>query len=196
MSRNTTVKFKYSLFYVLRDKYLCLLGFSSFVRNDQFKFYRLILLLMCMDILSNPGPESNKIHSLYIIHLNTRSIRNKLDYLSNIVDSFQIACFSETHLGADIDSSNLNIEDKPLRKNRTRNGGGIIVYMSSLLKYNRRQNLGSAQIKTIWVEIKLKYKNLLLCGLYRSNFNVSKSLFITEIQNSLEIALDYTPHIF
>ena len=64
----------------------CLLGFSSFVRNDQFKFYRLILLLMCMDIHSNPGPESNKIHSLDIMHLNTRSMRNKLDYLSNIVD--------------------------------------------------------------------------------------------------------------
>ena len=37
----------------------CLLGFSSFVRNYQFKFYRLILLLMCMIIVSNPGPESN-----------------------------------------------------------------------------------------------------------------------------------------
>ena len=71
-----------------------------------------------MDIHSNPGPETNKIHSLDIIHLNTRSIRNKLDYLSNVVDSFQIACFSETHLDTDIDSSNLNIEgfDKPLRR--------------------------------------------------------------------------------
>ena len=99
-------------------------GFSSFVKNDQFKFYRLILLLLCMVIHSNPGPESNVIHSLDIIHLNTRSIRNKLDYLS-IVYSFQITCFSETHLDANIDSSNLNREDfdKPLRKDRTRYGG-------------------------------------------------------------------------
>ena len=74
------------------------MSLASFLNNDQFKFYRLILLLMCMDIHTNPGPEPNEIHSLDIIHLNTRSIRNKLDYLSNVVASFQIACFSETHL--------------------------------------------------------------------------------------------------
>lgn len=103
-----------------------LLGLSSFVRNDQFKFYRLILLLMCMDIHSNPGPEQNEIHALDIVHLNTRSIRNKLDYLSNVVDSFQIVCFSETHLDVEINSNILNLEgfDEPIRKDRTRNGGG------------------------------------------------------------------------
>ena len=152
---------------------------------------------MYMDSHSNPGPESNEIHSLDIIHLNTSSIRNKLGYLSNVVDSFQIACFSETHLDADIDSSNLNIEgfDKPLRKDRTRNGGGIMVYMSILLKYNTRHALESPQIETIWAEIKLTDRNLLLCYMYRSDFNASQSLFITEIQNSVAIALDYTPHI-
>ena len=42
----------------------CLLGLSSLVKNDQFKFYKLILLLMCMDIHSNPGLDSDGfIHS-------------------------------------------------------------------------------------------------------------------------------------
>ena len=83
---------------------------------------------------SNPGPISDEIHSLDIIHLNTRSIRNKIDYLSNLVESFQIACFSETHLDTDIDSDSLKLGgfDEPLRKDRTRNGGEIMVYMSSL----------------------------------------------------------------
>ena len=53
----------------------CLLGLSSLVKNDQFKFYKLILL--CMDIHSNPGPDSDGIHSLDIVHLNTRSIRSE-----------------------------------------------------------------------------------------------------------------------
>ena len=94
-----------------------------------------------MDVHSNPEPDSDGIHSLDIVHLNTRSIRNKLD----LVESFQIAYFTETHLDAGVSSSNLILEgfDEPLRKDRTRNGGGILVYLSNLLKYNRRHDLES-----------------------------------------------------
>ena len=45
----------------------CLLGLSSLVKNDQFKFYKLILLLMCVDIHSNPGQDADGIHSLDIV---------------------------------------------------------------------------------------------------------------------------------
>ena len=37
-----------------------------------------------------------------------------------------------------------------------------------------------------------KYFNLLF---YRSDFNVSQSLFVSELQNSIETTLDYTPFI-
>ena len=84
----------------------CLLGLSSLVKNDQFKFYKLILLMMCMDIHSNSGPDSDGIQSLDVVHLNTSSIRNKLEFLPNLVELFQIACFTETHLDADVSSSN------------------------------------------------------------------------------------------
>ena len=67
--------------------------------------------------------------------------------------------------------------------------------MSNLLKCNRRHYLESPNIETIWVEIKLKDLYSLLCCLYRSDFNASQSLFINEIQNSIEIALDYTSHV-
>ena len=79
---------------------------------------------MCMDIHTDPGPISDEIHSLDIIHLNTRSIRNKIDYLSNSVESFEIACFSETHLDTNIDSNSWKPDglDEPLQKDRTRNG--------------------------------------------------------------------------
>ena len=83
-----------------------LLCLSSSVKNDQFKFYKLILLLMCMDIHSNPGPNSDGIHSLDMVHLNTRSIRNKYEYIPNLVESFKIACFTEAHLDADVSSNN------------------------------------------------------------------------------------------
>ena len=94
---------------------------DCFVKNDNFRFYRLLILLICMAIEENPGPESEGIYSLDILHLNTRSIRNKLEYLSNLVESFHIARFSETHLGRDVDSNNLILTgfDEPIRNDKT-----------------------------------------------------------------------------
>ena len=96
--------------------------------------------------------------TLDILHLNTRSIRNKLEYLSNLVESFHIACFSETHLDRDVDSNNLILTgfDEPIRNDRNSNGGGVMIYMSSQLKYSRRQDLENPHIETIWLEIQLK----------------------------------------
>ena len=68
----------------------CLLGLSSLVKYD-FKFYKFILLfillLMCMDIHSNTGPDSDEIHSLDIVHLNTRSIRKLEFQFSRIISN-------------------------------------------------------------------------------------------------------------
>ena len=117
-----------SLNYILRMQLLC--GLSSFVflalrclnKNEQFAFYRIILLMICMDIHPNPGPnDTNSAHTIDILHLNTRSIRNKLNFISNLSNSYQVVCFSETHLDdkCTIDSNSLHLEgfDIPLRKN-------------------------------------------------------------------------------
>ena len=76
-----------------------------------------------MDINTNPRSQSDEIH------LNTRSIRNKTEYLSNLVESFHIACFSETHLDREIDSRYLKLDsfDEPIRNDRIINVGGIMV---------------------------------------------------------------------
>ena len=97
------------------------------------KSHKGLLLLMCMDIHSNLGPDLDGIYSLDIVHLNTKIIRNKLEFLINLVESFQIACYTETHLDADVSFSNLILEgfNEPLRKDRARNGGGILVYLSN-----------------------------------------------------------------
>ena len=55
---------------------------------------------MCMDIHPNPGTSTSETHTLDIFHLYTRSVRNKLDHLSDINDSYHVLCFSETHLDA------------------------------------------------------------------------------------------------
>ena len=40
-----------------------LLGLLRYLKNDEFSWYRMILLIMCMDIHSNPGPFTD-INSL------------------------------------------------------------------------------------------------------------------------------------
>ena len=85
--------------------------------------------------------------------------------------------------------------DEPLSKDRTRNGGGIMVYISSILKYCRRTDSENPKIETIWIEINHKELKILLCCLYKSDLIASQSLCITEVQNSIETALDYTHHV-
>ena len=58
--------------------------------NFVFRFLFFILLLTG-DIELNPGPKSGSV--LDIIHLNVRSIRNKIKDLYTIVLEFDIACF-------------------------------------------------------------------------------------------------------
>ena len=41
----------------------------------------------------------------------------------------------------------------------------------------------------------LKSYNALVCCLYRSDFTASKSLFISQLQESIETALDFTPYV-
>ena len=140
-----------------------LLFVRNFVKNDDFTLYRIIILLACMDVELNPGPLPADVNSLDIFHLNTRSIRNKIDYLSDIVDSYQILCLSETHLEPNIHSDTLLFEgfDLPIRKDRTHNGGGVMIYMSNILKYTRRDDLEDPRLETIWVEVTSKYFDLL-----------------------------------
>ena len=70
-----------------------------------------------------------------------------------------------------------------------------MMYMSNLLKYNRRQDLESQRLENIWVEVSLKSYKLLVCCIYRSDFIASQSLFVPEFQDSIEAALDITPNI-
>ena len=70
------------------------------------------------------------IHSLEIFHLNSRSIRHKLDNTYDDADDFHVLCFSETHLDPSIGTDTLELEgfDTPLRKDRSQHRGGVMVY--------------------------------------------------------------------
>ena len=152
-----------------------------------------------MDVHPNPGPSPTKtsVNSLDVLHLNTRSIRKKMDYIENIAESFHILCFSETHLDTSVTTNNLLLDgfDEPFRKDRSNNGGGIMIYVSSVLKYKRRTDLENPRVETIWIEVKLKSYNVLICCFYRSDFVSLQSLFNPEMQSSIVEALNFTPYV-
>ena len=96
----------------------------------------------------NHGPNVPGIKSLDIFHLNTRSIRNKIDNIRDLADDFHIICVTETHLDNSIDSALIQFPgfDPIIRKSRSQNGGGVMIYMSSLLNYTRREDLESQRL--------------------------------------------------
>ena len=47
--------------------------------------------------MGTPVSETNN-KSLTIVHSNIRSLRNKISYISDIIEDFDIVFFTETHL--------------------------------------------------------------------------------------------------
>lgn len=54
--------------------------------------------LLCGYIETNPGPCYVPYHALNTVHLNARSIRNKINDLVSMVSDFDVLCATETHL--------------------------------------------------------------------------------------------------
>ena len=110
--------------------------------NIKFAVVIILLLLEAGDVESNPGP--NPENTLSVLHLNIRSIRNKIDFLIDNFTDFEVACFSETHLDMTISSEALSISNSfsnPYRKDRNMHGGGLLMYINSNLAHRRRQDL-------------------------------------------------------
>nr|XP_022287616.1 uncharacterized protein LOC111100237 isoform X1 [Crassostrea virginica]XP_022287617.1 uncharacterized protein LOC111100237 isoform X1 [Crassostrea virginica]XP_022287618.1 uncharacterized protein LOC111100237 isoform X1 [Crassostrea virginica] len=134
--------------------------------NFFIQFYCFILLLSG-DVEVNPGPTFE--NALDIIHLNIRSIRNKLDYLNTFIHDFDIACFTETHLDSSILDDDLTLDGftSIQRKDRNSFGGGVIIYLSSAVSAFRRKDLEPSSIECIWLELDNPTCKYFLCCLYR-----------------------------
>ena len=80
-------------------------------------------------------PIKNKLKNFTVMYLNIRGIKSKLRSLINIVEEIQptIICITETHLS---DDENLEIEGyKPLRNNRDKDGGGVLIAIHEKLAH-------------------------------------------------------------
>ena len=169
--------------------------FNEMVCNLYFKIVLIFLLLKSGDIEMNTGPN-NINNSLYILHSNIRIIRNKFDYLTENFLDFDILCFSESHLDANITTESLIMSSKydiPYRKDRTNHCGDLLMYLSCELAHTRIIGLETFWNESLWVEIKVN-RDIYLIGLFYSP-RTADAIFFDSLNKNIEKALDITNNI-
>ncbi|CAG2229697.1 unnamed protein product [Mytilus edulis] len=172
-----TVSFNDVLFEICVNLEKCKLWILSKYKSysDIVSFYMLLysLLLICGDIESNPGPGGTPDppeKTLSIFHGNIRSLRNKLNYITDIIEDFDIVFFTESHLDVNVTDFDISLFgfETPVRKDRNANGGGIIMYYKSLINIVRRVDLEHDEVESMWFELKTKLRSILININYRS----------------------------
>ncbi len=172
---------------------LCFIQASLY--NMNVTLVLLLLLQLAGDVESNPGPNNNDVtsncKSLSIFHLNTRSVRHKLDFLSEFLSEYLIVCFTETHLDDNICNENIKWPTfhDPIRKDRNAFGGGIMIYVSKCLSFKRRYDLENPIHEAVWIEVYLPQKSIILCTAYRPE-NIHTIDFWNYLNYSIENAFD------
>ena len=148
---------------------------SKRIFNLEFSLVVLILVLLSGDVSENPVPENSETssqtsNSLSILHLNIRSIRNKLGYINENLIDFNVICFTKTHLDINVNNKDIFIEGSnsvPYRKDVTAHSWGFLVYVSNGLITSRNTELENYFEESFWIEIKHKGESILLGTIYR-----------------------------
>ena len=81
--------------------------FLHFIFTDY--MYISILIILAGDVETHPGPSVLNSKDLSICHINSQSLRNKIDLIAVELGSYDIVTVSETWLDQSIDSSEILI---------------------------------------------------------------------------------------
>ena len=140
-----------------------------------------LLLLLCGDIESCPGPETSYTNSNFltrkgftVLHQNIRGLHGKKVIISDILfnnTKIDIFFLSETFISPDdvFDPAirGFDFESKS-RSNGDASGGGVGAYIKNGIPYTRRVDLETDDLEIIWLEINFKNCKLFVVGvLYR-----------------------------
>ena len=118
-----------------------------------------------IDVDSNSNPI--KSTNFTFLHYNVWSLmaEGRIDYLARICKKYAIdvLAISESKLDDTIPSDLLRIPGyhEPIRRDRTRNGGGCVIYISDHLPFKQMVNLQSEHFEHIWVDVLCKWQKIL-----------------------------------
>ena len=130
----------------------------------------ILLILLGGDIHPNPGPVDFISNGLSIIHLNARSLNNKIPLVQCEASCFDIITVTETWFSDKIDNNSVSIPGflPPLRRDRPGDPhGGVAVYVKKNLVCKPRPDLSVPDLEALWVETKLNQDTLLIGTIYR-----------------------------
>ena len=157
------VYLQFSLYYLLTVEFL-----DYTLSNESFNPH--MLLLLCGDIETNPGPQINCCLKLFHWNLNSicarGSIKIPLIEAYNSIHHFDLFAVSESMLSSEIKNQNISIEGfskDVFRSDHPSNSriGGVCVYFREDLPIKRRQDLELLQ-EMVVAEINLSRKKVFL----------------------------------
>ena len=91
-----------------------------------------------------------------ICNINIRSVRNKLHFLQNFADEYDILYVTESHLDVNINNDDLLLDffSKTLtRKDHNNSGGGLLIYSKDDISGERVTVLENDTDETIWIKV-------------------------------------------
>lgn len=102
-------------------------------------FYNLVLyyLLIIGGVKTSPGPELNS--NIRLIHNNVCSVLPKLDIIFNELNEYDIIAITESHLDKSVVDTDIELDrfQPPVRLDRNRHGGGVMLYVKNNLSFNK-----------------------------------------------------------
>ena len=142
---------------------------------------------MCSDFSDKinclPNQRGFKMAFLNIVSLPKRFDEINLTMSNNIND---IMSFSETRLNSTITDGMIHIDGYDIiRKDRSRNGGGVCIYLRNSINYQIRQDLIPADLEAICIEITKPHSRLFVVVTVYRPPDASSNFFI-HLENLLK----------
>ena len=128
-------------------------------------------MLVCPGPTTDPPSKFSFFNKrgLHIIHLNVRSLLPKIDEVRLIAKQSNAACMclSETWLDDSVFDTEISINNYSItRKDRSRHGGGVCMYIRNDIAFNTRSDLDHEELEATFVDILLPKTKPLLCGVF------------------------------
>ena len=138
--------------------------------NYRYLLVTVSLLLIRSGVETNPGPSWQKptTDNLRAMHLNARSLRNKIHFVEAESEKFDIITVSETWF-REASASRITNFHPPIKRDRPDDAGygGVAIYVRNTLYCKPRPDLQVPDLEAVWVETKLNQESLLIGSFYR-----------------------------
>ena len=138
------------------------------------KCYLQLLILMCGDIETCPGPIQYrdmdsflKVKGFSLLHQNIRGLIGKKDLISNLLfthHKIDILSLSETFLSSLENNTKIGGYTFESKNRDNGIGGGVGAYIRDGIPYTRREDLECKELELMWIEISFKNAKKFLLG--------------------------------